>query len=89
MLALSAAGGLRNARTGGAGLRRARLALRDSERWGHPYYWAPYVLIGEGTHGVRFPRLASVRLPIVLAALLLASLAFVVGWCLRTRSTSN
>ena len=27
-----------------AALRNAQLALK--ERWSHPYYWAPFVLIG-------------------------------------------
>lgn len=28
-------------------LRAAKLALIEDERWAHPYYWAPFVLVGE------------------------------------------
>jgi hypothetical protein len=36
-------------------LRRARLDVRASPRWSHPYYWAPYVLIGRGEGTLPMP----------------------------------
>jgi hypothetical protein len=36
-------------------LRRARLSLRRDPRWAHPYYWAPFVLLGRGEDGVEVP----------------------------------
>ena len=36
-------------------LRRARVGLRSEARYSHPYYWAPYILIGDGQTGVDFP----------------------------------
>jgi CHAT domain-containing protein len=29
------------------GLRRAKLALMQTHRYAHPYYWAPFILVGE------------------------------------------
>jgi CHAT domain-containing protein/Tfp pilus assembly protein PilF len=60
-------------------LRGARLELKRSPRYAHPYYWAPYVLIGEGADGVQFPQKAhSSRwpAPALLGVLVLALL----GW---------
>lgn len=29
-------------------LRRSMLALMDDPRFAHPFYWAPFVIVGEG-----------------------------------------
>ena len=65
-------------------LRAARLELKQSARYRHPYYWAPYVLVGEGADGVHIPRrqwagwlVASA----VLGLLIVAGL----GWRVRRR----
>ena len=29
-------------------LRRSMLALMDNPRFAHPFYWAPFVIVGEG-----------------------------------------
>jgi CHAT domain-containing protein len=36
-------------------LRRARLDLRRDDATRHPYYWAPFVLLGDGAGPVAFP----------------------------------
>ncbi len=36
-------------------LRRAKLVMIEDARLRHPYYWAGYVLIGEGSNPVEFP----------------------------------
>jgi CHAT domain-containing protein len=28
-------------------LRQAQLTLRQSEKWAHPFYWSPFILVGE------------------------------------------
>lgn len=66
-------------------LRGARLELKRSDRYAHPYYWAPYVLIGEGADGVQFPQRERVvlTLPLVVTGVLLLAL---LGWlALRRR----
>jgi CHAT domain-containing protein len=34
-------------------LRRARLALLRDPHYAHPFYWAPFVVVGEGSSGIR------------------------------------
>jgi CHAT domain-containing protein len=46
---------LRDGRGKAEALRLAKLAVQEDARLRHPYYWAGYVLIGEGSAGVRFP----------------------------------
>lgn len=36
-------------------LRRARIAVRSDPRFAHPYYWAPFVLLGRGEDGIELP----------------------------------
>ncbi|HYH09553.1 MAG TPA: CHAT domain-containing protein [Thermoanaerobaculia bacterium] len=38
----------RNGRTKAEALRRAQLALRKKEAWRHPFYWAPFIVMGGG-----------------------------------------
>lgn len=47
--------GLRAGRSQAAALREARLALRRDERHRHPYYWAPFVLLGRADQTVELP----------------------------------
>jgi len=37
-------------------LRQAKLSMAAEERYRNPYYWAAYVLIGDGSEAVPFPR---------------------------------
>jgi CHAT domain-containing protein len=39
---------LKDGRTKAEALRQAQLELIDDGRYAHPYYWAPFVLVGEG-----------------------------------------
>lgn len=65
-------------------LRGARLELKRSAGYAHPYYWAPYVLIGEGADGVQFPQREQVvlTLPLVVIGVLLLAL---LGWLVFRR----
>ena len=56
----------------GEALRQAKLALRKDSKYHHPYFWAAYVLIGEGSDPVAFP---SSWPAVGAAAVLVASLA--------------
>ena len=40
-------GGLKTGKGKGAALRGAELSLLKQPRYRHPYYWAPFVLMGE------------------------------------------
>lgn len=63
-------------------LRRAKISLRQDRQLSHPYFWAPYVLIGEGSDTVEFPAdWTWLWLSGVLAVLLGAPL----WWILRHR----
>ena len=55
-------------------LRRARSDLRRDKRYGHPYYWAPYILIGEAQKGVTFPA-SERRVWLILGMTLLISIS--------------
>jgi CHAT domain-containing protein/Tfp pilus assembly protein PilF len=51
-------------------LRRARLDLRGNRATRHPYYWAPWVVLGNGADRVAFPsRRRAYLLPTALAGL--------------------
>ena len=39
--------GLKAGKSKGAALREAERTLRTDERYRHPYYWAPFILIGD------------------------------------------
>ncbi len=55
-------------------LRQAKLSMPAEGRYRHPYYWASYILIGDGADGVAFPRdwsgvmVAATLLALVVAA---------------------
>lgn len=49
-------------------LAAARHALRQSREYSHPYYWAPYVLLGRGEDGVAFPTRPRLALIVLLWA---------------------
>lgn len=66
-------------------LRRAKVSLKREARYGHPYYWAPYVLIGEGSDAVAFPAGWTSVLLFVGAAVLFG---VPLMWILRRRSPS-
>lgn len=51
-------------------LRRARFELRGDPRFAHPYYWAPFVLVGRADDGVAMPADARPALAAALLALL-------------------
>ncbi len=53
-------------------LRKAKLSMASEARYRHPYYWAPYILIGDGASGVAFPKR---RLVLLAGAAALAALA--------------
>lgn len=72
-------GELERGATKAEALRRARLALRDTAGYAHPYFWAAYVLIGEGADGVRFPSTARRDAMIALGLLTLLAV-LVVAW---------
>ena len=57
-------------------LRQAKIQLRQRAAYEHPYYWAPYVLIGRGEGVVAFPArgLAAVSSLALITALLLVGL---------------
>ena len=55
-------------------LRRARSDLRRDERYRHPYYWAPYILIGEAQKGVTFPA-SEMRVRLILGLVLLVCIS--------------
>ncbi|MDX1384057.1 MAG: CHAT domain-containing protein, partial [Thermoanaerobaculia bacterium] len=71
-------------------LRRARLELRSDPRYAHPYYWAPFVLLGRGEDGVELAAPA-VRPGVVTAAvaLLLVFVAVPLWWRYRRRASSR
>jgi tetratricopeptide (TPR) repeat protein len=46
---------LRRGRPKAEALRQARLALRAEPRYRHPYYWAPFVVIGRADDAVELP----------------------------------
>jgi CHAT domain-containing protein len=48
--------GLRRGLPKAEALRRARVELRSDPRYRHPYFWAPYVLLGRGEDLVDIPR---------------------------------
>jgi CHAT domain-containing protein/Tfp pilus assembly protein PilF len=55
-------------------LRRARLDLYGRRDTRHPYYWAPWILIGDGVAVIEFPpRRGRLLLPAAAAALLVAA----------------
>ncbi len=55
-------------------LRLARVDLRRDERYRHPYYWAPYILLGEAQKGVTFPA-GQDRVWLILGVILLLSIS--------------
>ncbi|HVS10717.1 MAG TPA: CHAT domain-containing tetratricopeptide repeat protein, partial [Planctomycetota bacterium] len=63
-------------------LRRARLAVRADPRFAHPYYWAPFVLLGRGEDGVEVPRGGR---PSAIVATLAATLSLGAGLGLLRR----
>lgn len=69
---------LREGLTKAKALRRARVELRADPRYRHPYYWAPYVVLGRGEDTVEFPRERRVGLIVTLAAILFTLAAVVV-----------
>jgi CHAT domain-containing protein len=48
-------------------LRRARLAVRSDPRFAHPYYWAPFGLLGRGEDGIELPPRRGIWLGLGLA----------------------
>ncbi len=58
-------------------LRQAKLSMSAEPRYRHPYYWAPYILIGDGAGVVAFPRDWTVALAVAgLVALAAAALFY-------------
>ena len=45
------------------GLQRAQLSMQREVKWSHPYYWAPFTVVGDGARpiptGAAAPRVAS------------------------------
>jgi tetratricopeptide (TPR) repeat protein len=76
-------GGLRQGLPKAAALRRARLELSRAARWRHPYFWAPFVLIGRGDDAVAVPARGSAAA--AAAALLAVPLAAGWAWLARRR----
>jgi CHAT domain-containing protein/tetratricopeptide (TPR) repeat protein len=60
-----------------AALRRARLELREQSAYRHPYYWAPWILLGSGSDPVEVPRSRSLVPWAVLALALVGTAAAV------------
>lgn len=64
-------------------LRRARLEIRGRPGWEHPYYWAPFVLVGRGEAGIQVPPR---RAPWLLVGGAATLLALLVGAAARRRA---
>jgi CHAT domain-containing protein len=66
-------------------LERARSRLRAEARWRHPFYWAPWVLVGRGDTPVPFPGESPVPLAALAGALALAGGAWLARRALGPR----
>ncbi len=77
--------GLRAGRSQAAALREARLALRRDERHRHPYYWAPFVLLGRADQTVELPPRRFPAAAWWAAAGCAAALALLLAWSRRRR----
>lgn len=71
-------------------LREAKAAMRSRARYRHPYYWAGFVLLGDGEGGVAFPERAGRAAPggallllCLVAAVLAAGIASRRRWARR------
>jgi hypothetical protein len=60
-------------------LERARSELRAEARWRHPFYWAPWIVVGRGEATVAFPRSAFAGSGALAAVLALAA-AGAIAW---------
>jgi tetratricopeptide (TPR) repeat protein len=70
-------------------LQRARLETRSDPRWGDPYYWAPYVLLGRGGDGVSFPPRRPLPTSVLVGGLLVSALLLLCVGALMVRRRSG
>ena len=76
---------LQEGHTKSEALRRARVRMREHPNYRHPYFWAPYVLIGDGKSALRFPERHSLTSYTTFSLLLFAGIVFLY-FSLRWRS---
>jgi hypothetical protein len=67
-------------------LRLARQELSSNPKYRHPYYWAAYILIGEGADTVPFPGNTGVWIMSAAALLMAAGAAVLYRKASRSRS---